>query len=76
MNLHLTGGIDEVAFGVKNTELRDRIAALTLQLEASDRQKLEKADFALKVFELAKAFKASGLPPTSPKSERSLIWCV
>ena len=34
-------------------ELRDRVAKLTLQLEATDRKKDENADLALRVFELS-----------------------
>jgi hypothetical protein len=31
LNLHLSGGIDEGAFATKDTELRDRLAILTLE---------------------------------------------
>jgi hypothetical protein len=33
----LPGGIDEASVGSKNTDLRDRLVTLTLQLEATDR---------------------------------------
>ena len=55
MNLRLLGEIEADTFGRKNTELRDRIATLTLQLEASHRQRDEYADIAQKVFELSQS---------------------
>ena len=57
LNVHLAGTIDEQAFGAKNLELRDRVAKLTLQLEATDRKKDETADLALRVFELSQNLK-------------------
>jgi hypothetical protein len=53
LNLHLSGSVDEQALGAKNTELCNRISALTLQLESTDRQQDERADLALRVFELS-----------------------
>ena len=44
--------IDEATFAAKNTELRDRIAQLSLQLDVSDRSRAERGEVALKVFEL------------------------
>jgi hypothetical protein len=55
LNLHLGGSIDEAAFAAKNTELRDFVATLTEQLEANDRRRDEKADQALRVFELSQS---------------------
>ena len=55
LNLRLFGEIEADTFGRKNTELRDRIATLTLQLEASHRQRDEYADIAQKVFELSQS---------------------
>jgi site-specific DNA recombinase len=54
-NLRLLDEIESDTFGTKNTELRDRIATLTLQLEASHRQRDEYADIAQKVFELSQS---------------------
>lgn len=53
LNLHLAGTVDEPTFAAKNTELRDRVAKLMLEMEAADRRKDEKADLAVKVFELS-----------------------
>ena len=55
LNLRLLGEIEADTFGRKNTELRDRVATLTLQLEASHRQRDEYADIAQKVFELSQS---------------------
>lgn len=51
--LRLLGEIEADTFGRKNIELRDRIAALTLQLEAAHRRRDEHADIAQKVFKLS-----------------------
>ncbi len=55
LNLHLSGSIDEAAFAAKNIELRDLVATLTEQLQVNDRRKDEKADLALRVFELSQS---------------------
>ncbi len=55
LNLRLLGEIEADIFGRKNVELRDRIAMLTLQLEASHRQRDEHAEIAQKVFELSQS---------------------
>src|SRR5205085_3613891 len=44
LNLHLAGTVEEQTFTTKNLELRDRVAKLTLQMEATDRKKDENAD--------------------------------
>jgi site-specific DNA recombinase len=53
LNLRLTDDIDEQTFARKNTELRDRLAAIKLQLDAVDRSHDEMAELASKVFELS-----------------------
>lgn len=52
-NLRLLDEIETETFGRKNVELRDRLATLTLQLEASHRRRDESAELAQKVFELS-----------------------
>jgi hypothetical protein len=50
--------MDEIAaetFAAKSMELRDRKAALALQLEATDRQHDEVADIAVNAFELSQS---------------------
>jgi site-specific DNA recombinase len=53
LNLRLLDEINEATFGSKNTELRDRIARLSLEVETCDRSRSEKAAIAEKVFELS-----------------------
>lgn len=55
LNLRLLDEIEVDTFGRKNTELRDRIAGLTLKLEAGHRRRDEHADLAQKVFELSQS---------------------
>ena len=50
LNLRLFEEIDETTFSGKSTELRDRIAKLSLELEACDRGRAELAE---KAFELS-----------------------
>jgi site-specific DNA recombinase len=57
LNLHLSAALDDQAYNAKSVELRDRIALLTLELEAADRKKDERADLAAKVFELSQNLK-------------------
>ena len=55
LNLRLLEEIEPDTFARKNTELRDRIAALTLQLESAHRGRDERADMAQRVFELSQS---------------------
>ena len=53
LNLRLSDDIDQAMFARKSTELRDRLAAIKLQLDAVDRSHDETAELACKVFELS-----------------------
>ena len=53
LNMRIDGQIDEGVFGKKNTELRDRLASIMLQLEALNRSRDENAEIASRVFELS-----------------------
>lgn len=53
LNLHLSGDVDQLTFANKQTELRDRVASIKLQLDAVDRSHDEMADLAVKAFELS-----------------------
>ncbi|MGE3239522.1 MAG: recombinase family protein [Pirellulales bacterium] len=53
LNLHLADGIDQDAFARKQTELRDRLASIKLQLDVVDRSHDEMAELAVKAFELS-----------------------
>lgn len=55
LNLRLLEEIDGDTFAAKSTELRDRIAQLTLRMETADRDSGEQAELAIKVFELSQA---------------------
>ena len=56
----------------KMPERRARIANLTLQLEAADRNRAEQADLAIKVFELSQSLTATaGWGPTTARSAES-----
>lgn len=72
LNLHLAGSIDGIAFSQKNTELRDRLAILTAELEANDRGSQEKADLAMKVFELSQSLPQKWFKANSAEKRRIL----
>jgi DNA invertase Pin-like site-specific DNA recombinase len=55
LNLRLLDEINGDTFARKSTELRDRIADLSLKVEATDRNRSEQAELAIKVFELSQA---------------------
>jgi site-specific DNA recombinase len=55
LNLRLDDQIDEAAFNSKQTQLRDRLASIMLQLEALNRSRDENADILSKVFELSQS---------------------
>jgi len=57
LNLFLAGGIDEDAHAAKATQLRDRLAAVKLQLDVLDRSHDENAELACRVFELSQTLK-------------------
>lgn len=61
LNLRLLEEIEADTFASKGTELRDRVAQLTLQLEAADRDRGEQAELAVKVFELSQALEGKWL---------------
>ncbi|HWE94918.1 MAG TPA: hypothetical protein VG269_13215 [Tepidisphaeraceae bacterium] len=53
VNLYTLGEIDVESYSKKNTEFRDRIAAVTLRMKSVDRRRDEQAELAIKVFELS-----------------------
>ena len=57
LNLRLLEEINQSTFAAKSTEFRDRIAQLTLQMEACDRSRSERSDIAVKAFELSQALR-------------------
>ena len=61
LNLRLAEDIDQETFARKHTEMRDRLAAIKLQLDVLDRSHDETADLATKVFELSQTLKQQWL---------------
>ena len=61
LNLRIAEDIDQETFARKSTELRDRLAAIKLQLDVVDRSHDETADLAVKVFELSQTLRQQWL---------------
>ncbi|HTQ38660.1 MAG TPA: recombinase family protein [Pirellulales bacterium] len=61
LNLLIDNVLDQDAFARKQTELRDRLASLRLQLEVLDRSRDETAELAVKVFELSQVLRREWL---------------
>ncbi len=60
-NLRVDGEIDADTIAKKQTELRDRLASLKLQMDALDRNRDEMADLVSKVFELSQTLREKWL---------------
>ncbi|MDX2199515.1 MAG: recombinase family protein [Phycisphaerae bacterium] len=75
LNLRLAEEIDEARFASKNTELRDRLAAIKLQLDVVDRSHDETAELAVKTFELSQSLKDKWLT-ASPAAKRQILGIV
>lgn len=65
LNLRIDDQIDETTFAKKNTELRDRVARIKLQLDVLDRSHDETAELAAKVFELSQTLRQQWLTADS-----------
>ena len=77
LNLRLLDEIDEQTFAGKSTELRDRVAKLDLQLDASDRGRAEKGEVAMRLFELSQTLREKWLTVDSCANRRSIeIACL
>jgi hypothetical protein len=72
LNLRLLEEIDEGTFAAKATELRDRLASLTLQIESCDRGRAEKAEIAVKAFELSQTLTEKWLAADSRAKHQNL----
>jgi site-specific DNA recombinase len=70
LNLRLLDEIDADTFAAKRTQLRDRIATTTLQIESADRGRAEQADLAIKVFELSQSLTEKWLTSDFPAKRR------
>jgi DNA invertase Pin-like site-specific DNA recombinase len=77
LNLRLHEEVDADTFATKQTELRDRVARLKLQIDASDRTHDENADIAIKAFELSQNLRAKWLTADFVAKRRILeILCL
>ena len=76
LNLRLDDQIDEDTFGRKQTELRDRLASIMLQLEALNRSQGENAELASKVFELSQTLRQKWLTADYAEKRKILeiVW--
>ena len=61
LNMRLADDIDQETFARKQTELRDRLASIKLQLDVLDRSHDETAELASKVFELSQTLRQQWL---------------
>jgi hypothetical protein len=66
INLRIDNQIDQETYTRKNTELRDRLAALKLQLDGLDRSHDEMTELASKVFELSQTLRQRWLTADYP----------
>ena len=57
LNLRIDGQIDDDTFARKQTELRDRLSSIKLQLDVLDRGRDENAELASRVFELSQTLR-------------------
>ena len=72
LNMRLMEEIEAETFAAKSTELRDRIAALTLQMEAADRRRDDLAELAQIAFELSQSFEERWLTSDTPVRRQML----
>ena len=75
LNLRLLDEINEQTFAAKNTELRDRIAELNLQVQACDHSRSERGEIAEKAFELSQRLQEKWLTADS-QAKRQLLGIV
>ncbi len=76
LNLRIADDIDDVTFAQKQTELRDRLASIKLQLDAVDRSHDEMGELAVKVFELSQTLRQKWLTANYAEKRRILeiVW--
>ena len=76
VNLRIDDQIDQDTFARKQTELRDRLASIKLQLDVIDRSHDETAELAVEVFELSQALRDKWLSADYASKRRILeiVW--
>ncbi|MEX2167747.1 MAG: recombinase family protein [Pirellulales bacterium] len=77
LNMRLADEINQATFAHKQTELRDRLASIKLQLDVVDRAHDESAELATKVFELSQTLRQQWLTADYDAKRRILeIVCL
>ncbi|HUQ68515.1 MAG TPA: hypothetical protein VM165_03270 [Planctomycetaceae bacterium] len=77
LNLRIDDQVDEPTFLRKQTELRDRLASIKLQLDVLGRTHDETAELAIKVFELSQTLRQQWLTADYATKRRILeIVCL
>lgn len=76
LNLRIEAQIDDATFLRKQTELRDRVASITLQLEALNRTGDENAELTSRVFELSQSLRQRWLTADFAEKRKILeiVW--
>ena len=76
LNLRIGDQIDEDTFNRKQTELRDRLASIKLQLEVLNRTQDENAELASRVFELSQTLRQKWLTADYAEKRKILeiVW--
>ena len=72
VNMRIDGEVDATVFAKKQTDLRDRMASLKLQLDAVDRSHDETADLVSNVLELSQTLRDQWLFADHPSQRRIL----
>src|SRR5205085_6600464 len=72
LNLRLMDEVNQETFASKSTELRERIARLSLDVEANDRNRAETAELAEKVFELSQTLETKWFVSNSAEKRQLL----
>ena len=74
LNLRLSEDIHQETFARKHMEMRDRLAAIKLQLDVLDRSHDETAELAAKVFELSQTLRSQWLTADYAANELPIRW--
>ena len=76
LNLRIDDQIDETTFNRKQTEMRDRLASIKLQLDVLDRSRDENAEITSKVFELSQTLRQRWLTADYAEKRKivEIVW--
>ena len=70
--MRLMDEVNQETFAAKSTELRERLARLSLEVEANDRNRAETAELAEKVFELSQTLETKWFVSNSAEKRQLL----